>query len=850
MSIGTRANLFGTELVYHTVMSNLKLAFRMLVKTPFVSIVAILSLALGIGANTAIISVFDQLLRRPLPVEDPYRLVNLQAPGPKSGSTSCNMAGSCEAVFSYPMFRDLEKGQTPFTSLAAHRLFGANLAAAGQTFTGDGLAVSSGYFPTLGIQPALGRFIGPDDDRVEGDGRVAVLSHAFWQDRFAGSPDILSTPLVVNGQAMTIIGVAPRGFSGTTIGERPLVFVPITLRELMQPGVLPSSDRQSYWVYLFARLKPGVTIEQARAALTPLYSGIINQVEAPLQKNMSEQTLERFKTKPIVVEDGAQGQSEIGSEASTPTFLLMGVTAIVLLIACANIANLLLARSASRAAEMAVRLSLGASRRQLIVQLLTESLLLAACGGVAGLFFASATLRVITWLLPAEAAATIEVQLSATVLLVSAVLTLGTGFLFGLYPSLHSTRPDLISSLKNQAGQPSGAKAAARFRVTLATAQIALSMMLLVSAGLFAKSLVNVMRAALGLNPDHVVTFGISPQLNGYKAEQIRQLAVRITDELAALPGVSSVTGGLVPVLAGSNWGSNVSVEGFDAGPDTDTNSRYNEVLPGYFSTLGIPLLAGHEITAADGFGAPKVALVNESFAKKFNLGTDPVGRMIATGRSRTLDIRIIGLVKDSKYSEVKGDVPPLFFRPILQNERIGSLNFYIRTAVDPEAFLANIPRTVARVDPNLPVSELRTLQQQIRENVFLDRFISIMSASFAILATVLAAIGLYGVLAYTVVQRTREIGLRMALGAAPSRVRGMVLGQVSRMTIVGGIVGLSAAWGLSRLAQSLLYQMSGSDPIVLVGSAAALSLVALAAGFVPALKASRVEPMRALRYE
>ena len=375
--------------------------------------------------------------------------------------------------------------------------------------------------------------------------------------------------------------------------------------------------------------------------------------------------------------------------------------------------------------------------------------------------------------------------------------------------------------MKNQAGQPSGAKAAARFRVSLATAQIALAMMLLVSAGLFAKSLVNVARASLGLNPEQVVTFGVSPQLNGYKPEQIRQLAVRITDELAALPGASAVTGGLVPVLAGSNWGSNVSVEGFEAGPDTDTNSRYNEVLPGYFSTLGIPLLAGREITAADGFGAPKVAVVNESFARKFNLGADPVGRMMATGRSSTLDIRIVGLVKDAKYSEVKGDVPPLFFRPILQNERIGSLTFYIRTAVDPEAFLANIPKTVARVDPNLPVDELRTLPQQIRENVFLDRFISIMSASFAILATLLAAIGLYGVLAYTVVQRTREIGLRMALGAAPSRVRAMVLGQVSRMTIVGGIVGLTAAWGLSRLAQSLLYQDErvGSDRAGGVGS-------------------------------
>jgi predicted permease len=839
-----------TELVYHSVMSNLKLAFRMLVKTPFVTIVAILSLALGIGANTAIFSIFDQLLRRPLAVADPDRLVNLTAPGPKPGSTSCNSAGPCEAVFSYPMFRDLEQSQTPFTALAAHRLFGANLAANGQTFTGNGVAVSSSYFSTLGLQPALGRFFGPDDDQVEGEGRVAVITHAFWQNRFASSPDVLATPVVVNGQTMTIVGVAPRGFNGTTLEERPVVFVPISMRALMQPGAPPSSDRQSYWVYLFGRLKPGTTVKQSGAALTPLYSGIVNQVEVPLQKNMSEQTMARFKAKPILVEPGAHGQSGIAREASTPIALLFGVTGIVLLIACANIANLLLARSASRAGEMAVRLSLGATRRQLIAQLLTESWLLAACGGAAGLFVAMATLKIIVALLPAEASAMLAVRLATPALLFSAVVTLSTGLLFGLFPSLHSTRPDLVASLKNQAGQPSGARAAARFRVSLATAQIALAMMLLVSAGLFTRSLVNVARVSLGLNPEQVVTFVVSPQLNGYSTEQIRQLASRITDELAALPGASSVTGGLVPLLSGSNWGSDVSVEGFDAGPDTDKNSRYNEVLPGYFSTLGMRILAGREISASDGPGAPKVAMVNEAFAKKFNLGTNPVGRMMSTGRNRTLDIQIVGLVKDAKYNEVKGEIPPLYFRPILQNERIGSLTFYVRTAIDPEAFLGNIPKTVARVDPNLPVDELRTLPQQIRENVFLDRFISIMSTSFAVLATILAAIGLYGVLAYTVAQRTREIGLRMALGAAPSRVRAMVLGQVGRMTIVGGIIGLTAAWGFSRLAQSLLYKMSGSDPIVLVGSATALALVALAAGFVPAMKASRVEPMRALRYE
>jgi predicted permease len=831
-------------------MVNLKLAVRMLVKTPFVTIVAILSLALGIGANTAIFSIFDQLLRRPLPVDDPEQLVNLAAPGPKPGSTSCNSAGPCDVVFSYPMFRDLERAQTSFAGIAAHRLFGANLTAGGQTFTGDGVAVSSSYFRTLGVAPVLGRFFTPDDDRVDGEGRVAVLTHRFWQDRFAGSPDVLSMPLVVNGVPMSIIGVAPRGFDGTTVEERPLVFVPISMRAVMQPSAPPLSDRTSYWAYVFARLQPGTTIEQARAALAPIYASILDQVEVPLQKGMSEQTLARFKSKPLRIEPGALGQNTIVNDASTPLVLLFSVTAIVLLIACANIANLLLARSAARGGEMAVRLSLGASRRQLIVQLLSESWLLAVLGGAAGLIVATATLRLILALLPAEASLFIDPRLDAPVLLFAAAVTLGTGLLFGLFPAVHSTRPDLISSLKGQAGQPAGAKAASRFRISLATAQIALSMMLLVSAGLFTRSLVNVARVELGLNAEQVVTFGVSPQLNGYKPQQIRELAARITAELAAVPGATAVTGGVVPLLAGSDSRTSVSVEGFEAGPDTDTSSRFNEVLPGYFSTLGIPMLAGREITAGDGFGTPRVAVVNEAFARKFNLGANPVGRMMGTGRPTSLDTRIVGLVKDAKYSDVKDDVPPVFFRPLLQNERIGSLIFYVRTAMAPDAFVANIPGTVARIDPSLPVANLRTLPDQIRDNVFLDRFMSLMSASFALLATVLAAIGLYGVLAYTVVQRTREIGLRIALGAPPAKVRMMVLSQVGKMTAIGGFVGLTAAWGLSRLAQSLLYKMSGSDPVVLTTSATALALVALAAGFVPALRASRVEPMRALRYE
>jgi predicted permease len=582
------------------------------------------------------------------------------------------------------------------------------------------------------------------------------------------------------------------------------------------------------------------------------YKAIINDVEAPLQKGMSEQTMARFRARTVELAPGTNGQSDVMSEATAPLVLLLGVTAFVLLIACANIANLLLARGAARTSEMAVRLSLGASRRQLVGQLLTESCLLALFGGVAGIVVARWTLDGILAAMPSDAADIATATLDPLVLLFAAALTLGTGFLFGLFPALHSTRPDLISALKNQAGQPSGARSASRFRTSLATAQIALSMALLVSAGLFTRSLMNVSRVNLGLDAENVVMFRLSPELNGYTSERSRQLFERLEDGLAAIPGATGVTNGLVPLLSGSNWGSSVAVEGFPAGPDTDTHSNYNEIGPAYFQTLGMTLLAGRDFTRSDAAGAPKVAIVNEEFARKFNLGRDAVGRRMASGggRDTALDTEIVGLVKNAKYSDVKDPVPPLFFRPYRQDDRIGSIAFYVRTALDAEQFLTNIPKVVATLDPSLPVEDLRTLPQQVRENVFLDRLISVLSASFAGLATLLAAIGLYGVLAYTVAQRTREIGLRMALGADPGRVRVMVLRQVAKMTLIGGAIGLTLAVAIGRLAESLLYQLQGWDPAVLTSAAAALTLVALGAGFIPALRASQIEPMRALRYE
>jgi predicted permease len=750
------------------------------------------------------------------------------------------------------MFRDLERLQASFTGIAAHRGIIVNVGFGGQTESGRGLLVSGSYFPVLGLQPAIGRLLTPEDDKTPGGHPIAVLSHDYWRRRFQEDPAVLGQTLVVNGHGLTIVGVAPRGFESTTLGVRPVVFVPMTMRTEMQSVGAPWLDnRQAYWAYLFARLKPGTSVEGARVALNGIYRNIINDVEAPLQKGMSDQTLARFREKMVTVEPGARGQSDIHREARAPLLILFAVTGTVLLIACANIANLLLARASGRAAEMAVRLSVGASRGQLIRQLLTESVLLACLGAAFGVLVAKWTLDAIAAIVPPEAAALVAFRLDPAMLGFAAVAALVTGVLFGLFPALHSTNPELAATLKNQAGQPSGAKAAKRFRASLATVQIAMSMALLVPAGLFAKSLLNVSRVDLGLDAEHLVGFSLNPILNGYDVPRTAALFEQLEDRLAALPGVKGAVFSMVPLLAGDNWNNSITVEGFEAGPDTNTTTALNSVGPGFFTTIGMPLMQGRQFTRADGQGSPKVAVVNQAFVRRFNLGTDPVAKRMKQGRGEgPLDIEIVGVVQDAKYSDVKRPIVAQFFLPYRQSPDLGFGYFYLRTAMAPEQLLTAIPGVVKALDPNLPVDDLKTMEVQIRENVFLDRMISVLSTAFALLATLLAAVGLYGVLAYTVAQRTREFGLRMALGADGASVRGLVLRQVAVMAAIGGLVGLAAAVGIGRAAQSLLFEITGYDPLVLGVSTGLLSLVTLAAGYLPALRASRIDPMKALRYE
>ncbi|HKV50733.1 MAG TPA: ABC transporter permease [Gemmatimonadaceae bacterium] len=833
-------------------MANFKLALRTLLKSPFVTAVAILSLALGIGANAAIFSMFDQMLRQPLPVRDPGQLVNLGMQGPAPGSNSCNQAGDCDVVFSYPMFRDLEKAHPGFSSVVAHRAFGTNVAYHHQTLSGDGMLVSGSYFPTLGLRPVLGRLIGYDDDRVIGQNYLVVLSYRYWTNDLGSDPHVIGQQIIVNGKSMTIIGVAPEGFEGTTLGVEPLVFVPITMRNQMLEGQGwkdAMTSRRAYWVYVFARLAPGVSIERARVLANAVFHPIINDVEAPLQKGMSDATMKRFRAKVLTIVDGRRGQSSMHQETKTPLTLLMATTGIVLLIACANIANLLLARGAGRSLEMAVRLSLGATRWQLLRQLLTESLLLALIGGAVSLLVAYWTLHLIASLLPADTVSVLHFGLRGSAIAFTAVLSVGTGVLFGMFPALHSTRPDLASTIRAGTGKHSGARSAARFRTSLVTVQIALSMALLISAGLFVKSLSNVSRVDLGFRIDSMATFMIEPELDGYDAAHSRQLFARLQERLGALPGVTNVSQALVPLLAGNNWGQDVSVQGFQKGPDTDANSRYNEVGPGYFKTVGITMMSGREFTPSDVAGAPKVAIVNQAFAKKFGLGSDAVGKRMSDGGD-TLNMEIVGLIRDAKYSDVKQDIPPVFFEPALQDTSLGFSYFYVRTSRSTEQLLSAIPRVVKSLDPNLPVEQLKTMTQQVKENVFLDRLISVLSAAFALLATLLASVGLYGVLAYSVAQRTREIGVRMALGADGGRVQLMVLRQVAIMTLIGGVVGIAGAIALGKAAQSLLFDLKGRDPAVIVVAAIVLSAVALISGYIPALRASHIDPVEALRYE
>jgi predicted permease len=832
----------------NNLIQDVKYALRMLGRTPWFTAVAVASLALGIGANTAIFSLTDQILLRMLPVENPQELVVLRSDGPFRGGVSSD--GDDAQSFSYPLYQDLRDRNQVFSGLLARYGTALSVSGQGRTERARGELVSGNYFQVLGVPAALGRMITPQDD-AESAGAAVVLSHAYWTRQFGADPGILNQQLTVNGISMTVVGVARPGFTGVQVGSPTDAFIPMARKKQMPLSWGALDNRKQRWANLIARLKPGMTLEQAQAGLERVYQPLM-ELEVSQAGPLRPDSKQRWLNKKVQLIPGASGRNVLQNDAQAPLLILTILVALVLLIACANVANLLLARGASREREVAVRLAIGASRWQLVRQLLTESVLLALAGGVAALLVAWWTIGALLGTMPEGAGVTgLSPNLDGRLLLFTLTLSLATGIIFGLLPALRATRPNLIPALKDQAGASSGS-GHVRFRKGLVVTQVALTALLLIGAGLFVRSLSNLKSVELGLKAEKVLTFTVAPALNGYKPDRSIALFDRVREDVAALPGVSSVSGSEIMAFEGSNSTSNATIEGYQAREDENVQVWQNTVGPDYFQTLGIPLLLGREFTAGDGPAAPKVAVINEHFAKKYFAGRNPVGMHFGWGSGNTVktDILIVGVARDHKHASLREQPHPYAYQPYMQNPEAGWLTFYVRTKGEPGALAPAIRNAVRERDASLPVTSLKTLETQISEQIFAERLMGSLTVAFGGLAALLAAIGLYGVMAFTVARRTREIGIRIALGASRGSVQWMVLREVARMAGLGLVIGVPAALGLGRYAETILFGVKANDAAMIAAAIGLLAVVTGLAGYVPARLAARIEPVVALRYE
>ncbi|MBX9602447.1 MAG: ABC transporter permease [Bryobacteraceae bacterium] len=834
----------------NALLQDLRFAVRGLRKAPLFAGIAVLSLALGIGANTAIFSLLDQLMLRLLPVRNPHQLALLTWRGAHIG----NNTGSNS--ISYPMYLDLKARNEVFSDLAGRYGMAFSIGHQGQTERVDGELVTGNYFSLLGVEAELGRLITPEDDRTPDGHPVVVLGYDYWKQRFAGDRSVVGKPLAVNGRTYTIIGVSRQGFYGIEVGAGRALRIPI-----MQKGELSSGwmtgysldNRRGKWVNAIGRVKPGITIERAKAGLQPLFKSLlVEDLKTPELAKATTAARQRFLNAWLDVTPAAKGRSELRRSFEKPLWILMAMVGVVLLIACANIANLLLARAAGRQKEIAVRFAIGSSRPRIVRQLLTESLLLAFAGGLAGLLVAMWSSRLLVGLLPAgDSPVDLSTSPDFRVLGFALAISIATGIVFGLFPAIRASRVDLAPILKEQAGSLSSG-GHSRIRRSLVVAQVFLSLLLLVGAGLFLRSLNNLRTLDPGFQVSKVIAFTVDPSQNGYQNERSRAFFRLLQEKIEAIPGVESAGFGVIRLLSADQWDRGIVVEGYEARQGENMSPFFNAVTPGYFKTLGIPVIAGREFTEADAMGRPKVAIVNEAFAGKFFGDRGALGRRVGfgSGPETVLDIEIAGVTRDAKYQHMREEKQPQIFIAARQNDFITEMSGYVRTRQDAEGVFAAIRRTVAEADPNVPVYEMRTLREQLDQNLSTERMIAFLAAAFGLLATALAAIGLYGVLAYSVARRTREIGIRMALGASGQNVVWLVLRELLLLVGLGLTLAVPASLALTKLVRSQLFGISPNDPVSIGLAVLALALAGAIAGWVPARRAAQTDPMVALRYE
>ena len=835
--------------VLETALRDLRHACRLLSRGPAFTLVAVLSLALGIGANTAIFTLLDQIVLRQLPVHHPEQLQMIWTSGPSLGSNQGSRASS------YPMYQDFQQGSPAFSYVFCRYLTPLSISVANQTERVVGELVSGNYFQALGVGPALGRVFSPEeDDRIYKGQPVAVLSYQYWVTRFAADPGVLGRKILVNNYPMVIVGVSKAGFSGIDPARSPQIRIPVQMKPLMTPASDNLGDRRRQWIQIFARRKSGYSIQSAQASLQPLLSRILRaELESPALRDTSRHNRELFLARRVRTESAANGYSSLPASYSKALVVLMCMVGAVLLIACFNVASLLVARAAARQKELAMRLAVGASRGQLLRQLSMESAVLSALGGALGLLLSVTIVQALLRFLPANGMlATLQAWPDWRILGFNASLVLGTALLFGLAPGWQALQADLWTTLKGAAGAVGGSRGSVTLRQSLVTAQVAFSFLLVSGALLFGRTLINLKTTNSGFRDiDSVITFQIDPARSGYSLTRLKAFYQQTLESIRSLPEVKSAGFAWVPLLSGREADWDVLIEGRRA-EDGDTQAYVNGLSPGYWRTMGVAVRAGRDFEDGDVAGRPKVAIVNRKFARDLFGNTNPIGRRIGldTGRGARPDTEIVGLVEDSLYEGPRQGVRRQVFFPFPQMNQSVGVAFYVRTDADPAGMFATLRRKVLDQDATMPVYEMKTLGEQLDETLGTERLTATLSTAFGFLATLLAAVGLYGVTALTVARRTGEIGLRMALGARQGALHWMVMREAFGLFGAGLALGVPAAWLLGRYVSSQLFGVVPADLGTAAVALVTLAIVAAAAAFVPARRAGRIDPIQALHHE